>query len=251
MARATPRAVHHVIFYHRPRGGSGGGRGGGQKRVEGRWKREDREVLAEARRRKNDKERQRQRQRKAKRKKERQKVREKLAAVYYFVCWKAGLLARPGANQRRASMDAQVAGRPILLHRAENMLHRVSSSTSSWHRASPLCFPPWKPFTQPSPRPRFSLSFSSCVCTSVRPSVPPLLPLYTRLWLARAFVLLANHAHRPPRSLLSPFPPLHRRLFPPASRGFFFSFFPFSCGFYGARSSDSRAHLFALIAGHR
>lgn len=251
MARATPRAVHHVIFYHRPRGGSGGGRGGGQKRVEGRWKREDREVLAEARRRKNDKERQRQRQRKAKRKKERQKVREKLAAVYYFVCWKAGLLARPGANQRRASMDAQVAGRPILLHRAENMLHRVSSSTSSWHRASPLCFPPWKPFTQPSPRPRFSLSFSSCVCTSVRPSVPPLLPLYTRLWLARAFVLLANHAHRPPRSPLSPFPPLHRRLFPPASRGFFFSFFPFSCGFYGARSSDSRAHLFALIAGHR
>lgn len=127
-----------------------------------------------------------------------------LPAVYYFVCWKAGLLARPGANRRRASMDAQVAGRPILLHRAENMLHRVSTSTSSWHRASPLCFPPWKPFTQPSLLPLqrpliFTLSpsphghCSFLLCFSVHPSVRLSVRLLVSLSLY-AFVLCANVA---------------------------------------------------------
>lgn len=103
-------------------------------------------------------------------------------------------------------MDAQVGGRPILLHRGENMLHRVSTSTSSRHRASPLCFPSWKPFTQPSPRflsPSFSLSLSEASpCAFVRLSV---YPLYMCLWLAAlCFARQASYFFSP--APLLPFP---------------------------------------------
>lgn len=131
-------------------------------------------------------------------------------------------------------MDAQVGGRPILLHRGENMLHRVSTSTSSRHRASPLCFPSWKPFTQPSPRflsPSFSLSLS-LKRLRVRLSVCPS-TLYICVCGSRPFVLLA----KPPTSSR----PLHSSPSPSLSFSLS-SFFPLQnfSGFYGARSSDSR-----------
>lgn len=113
-------------------------------------------------------------------------------------------------------MDAQVGGRPILLHRGENMLHRVSTSTSSRHRASPLCFPSWKPFTQPSPRflsPSFSLSLKRLrVRLSVCPST-----LYICVCGSRPFVLLAKPptSSRPLHSSPSPLSlPLSLLVFP-------------------------------------
>lgn len=197
-------------------------------------------------------------------------------AVYYFVCWQAGLLARPGANRRRAPMDAQVAGRPILLHRVENMLHRVSTSTSSWHRASPLCFPPWKPFTQPSlqlpsstsPLPQGPLSHAlsraspPSVCLSVRlPGISPstcvrpctLACMRACLWVPAPRLCFARdtlsllkglHASLPLRFDL----PVYL-LHPPSSTFLFSPVFPPLPGFYGARSTPTVAHLFALIAG--
>ena len=74
-------------------------------------------------------------------------------------------------------MDAQVGGRPILLHRGENMLHRVSTSTSSRHRASPPCVSLRGNLLRNLPPRLLSLSLllslsrcsvSVCVCPSVR-----------------------------------------------------------------------------------
>lgn len=140
-------------------------------------------------------------------------------------------------------MDAQVGGRPILLHRGENMLHRVSTSTSSRHRASPLCFPSWKPFTQPSPRflsPSFSLSLKRLrVRLSVCPST-----LYICVCGSRPFVLLAKPptSSRPLHS--SPSPSLSLSLSPR------FSLYRTSLASM-EREARTAAHLFALIGGHR
>ena len=141
-------------------------------------------------------------------------------------------------------MDAQVGGRPILLHRGENMLHRVSTSTSSRHRASPLCFPSWKPFTQPSPRflsPSFSLSLSEASpCAFVRLSV---YPLYMCLWLAAlCFARQASYFFSP--APLLPFPSLSPSLSPR------FSLYRTSLASM-EREARTAAHLFALIGGHR
>lgn len=140
-------------------------------------------------------------------------------------------------------MDAQVGGRPILLHRGENMLHRVSTSTSSRHRASPLCFPSWKPFTQPSPRflsPSFSLSLCSvsvCVCPSVR--LPFIYVSVARGPLFCSPSLLLLLARSTP-----PLPPPSLSLSPR------FSLYRTSLASM-EREARTAAHLFALIGGHR
>ena len=137
----------------------------------------------------------------------RKRERERAAgfAVYYFVCWKAGLLARPGANRRRASMDAQVAGRPIQLHRAENMLHRVSTSTSLRVSVFPSVETFYATFpTIPLLTHSLSLSLSSfhssCVRSFVRPSVCQSVPwrllLYECVGGSRATLFCSPTLHR-------------------------------------------------------
>lgn len=125
-------------------------------------------------------------------------------------------------------MDAQVGGRPILLHRGENMLHRVSTSTSSRHRASPPCVSLRGNLLRNLPHDSsLSLSLAAASpCAFVRPSV---YPLYMCLWLAA--LCFARQAS----CFFSPAPLLPFSL----SLSSFFPLQNFS-GFYGARSSDSR-----------
>lgn len=136
-------------------------------------------------------------------------------------------------------MDAQVGGRPILLHRGENMLHRVSTSTSSRHRASPPCVSLRGNLLRNLPHDSsLSLSLSLQrlrVRLSVRPST-----LYICVCGSRPFVLLA----KPPASSR----PLHSSPSPSLSPRF--SLYRTSLASM-EREARTAAHLFALIGGHR
>ena len=135
-------------------------------------------------------------------------------------------------------MDAQVGGRPILLHRGENMLHRVSTSTSSRHRASPPCVSLRGNLLRNLPHDSsLSLSLSLAAaspCAFVRPSV---YPLYMCLWLAALCFARQASCFFSPAPLL-PFS-LYHSFSLSLSRSSFFPLQNFS-RFYGARSSDSR-----------
>lgn len=161
----------------------------------------------------------------------------RLAAVYYFVCWKAGLLARPGGQS-----EACFHGRPGRWPTnpapswREHATSRVDEHLLPASRVAPVCFPSWKPFTQPSPR-LLSLSLSLAAaspCAFVRPSV---YPLYMCLWLAALCFARQASCFFSPAPLL-PFS-LYHSFSLSLSRSSFFPLQNFS-GFYGARSSDSR-----------
>lgn len=144
-------------------------------------------------------------------------------------------------------MDAQVGGRPILLHRGENMLHRVSTSTSSRHRASPPCVSLRGNLLRNLPHDSsLSLSLSLQrlrVRLSVRPST-----LYICVCGSRPFVLLA----KPPASSR----PLHSSPSPSITLSLSLSLAPRFSLYRTSLASMEReartaAHLFALIGGHR
>lgn len=60
-------------------------------------------------------------------------------AVYYFVCGEATLLTGPGANRRRAAMDAPTGEQPMDVLGAANTLHRVSVERLLPHRPPVTC----------------------------------------------------------------------------------------------------------------
>ena len=157
----------------------------------------------------------------------------RLAAVYYFVCWKAGLLARPGGQS-----EACFHGRPGRWPTnpapswREHATSRVDEHLLPASRVAPV-FPFVETFYATFPTIPLSLLLSlseASPCAFVRLSV---YPLYMCLWLAAlCFARQASYFFSP--APLLPFPlPL------PLSLSSFFPLQNFS-GFYGARSSDSR-----------
>lgn len=166
----------------------------------------------------------------------------RLAAVYYFVCWKAGLLARPGGQS-----EACFHGRPGRWPTnpapswREHATSRVDEHLLPASRVAPV-FPFVETFYATFPTIPLSLLLSlseASPCAFVRLSV---YPLYMCLWLAAlCFARQASYFFSPAPLLPFPLPPsLSPR----------FSLYRTSLASM-EREARTAAHLFALIGGHR